>query len=67
LAILVGRLGLTIPQAEKEYLGITEYISSLLVDVAVLDGMLKAIIKKYTGDPETLMYDPNSPTSHCKV
>jgi hypothetical protein len=40
---------------------------SVSVDTTILDRMLKAMVKKYTGDSETLMYDPDSPTSHCKM
>jgi hypothetical protein len=46
---------------------IRSYVFSASVDMITLDGMLKAMVKKYTGDSETLMYDPKSPTSHCKV
>jgi hypothetical protein len=67
LAILIGRLGLTVEQAEKEFIGIMSYISSVPVNITILDRMLKTMVKKYTGDSETLMCDPNSPTSHCKM
>jgi hypothetical protein len=67
LAILIGRLGLTVQQAEAEYLRIMDYISSASVNVTVLDRILKAMVKKYTGNSETLMCDPNSPTNHCKM
>jgi hypothetical protein len=67
LAILIGRLGLTVQQAEIEYLRIMGYITSAPVDNTGIDRMLKAISKKYTGDSDTSMYDPNSPTSHCKM
>lgn len=67
LAILIGRLGLTVGQAEKEYLKIMRNSSSALMDATNLDRTLKAIIKKYTGNSETLIYDPESPTSHCKM
>lgn len=51
LAILIGRLGLTIIQAEKEYHKIMEHAVSALLDATNLDCTLKAIVKKYTGDP----------------
>jgi hypothetical protein len=67
LAILVGRLGLTALQVEKEYMRVINYISSASIDNITLDRMLKTLVKKYTGDSETLMYDPSSPTARCKV
>jgi hypothetical protein len=67
LAILIGRLGLTVEQAEKEFIEIIGYISSVSVDATILDRMLKAMVNKYTGHSETLMWQPNSPTSHCKM
>jgi hypothetical protein len=67
LAIFIGLLGFTAQQAEKEYLGIMKYVISASVDTPVLDRMLKAIIKRYTGNSETPMCDPTSPTGHCKT
>jgi hypothetical protein len=67
LTILIGRLGLTAQQAEKEYIKIMNYISSVSVDTIILDRMLKAMVKKYTGDSEALICDPDSPISHCKM
>jgi hypothetical protein len=67
LAILIGRLGLTVQQAEEIFIGIIRYVSSASADITTLDGMLKAMVKKYTGDSETPMCDPDSPTSHCKM
>jgi hypothetical protein len=67
LALLIGRLGLTIPQLKEEFIRLITLIMSGSVSSSELDNFLKAVVAKYTGDSETLMYDPNSPTSHCKT
>lgn len=67
LAILVGRLGLTLPEAEVEFFGVVNQIWSGRMNPGQLDSQIKDVVQKYTGDPETLMYDPNSPTYHCKT
>lgn len=67
LAILVGRLGLTSLEAEDEFFGVVNQILSGRVDSDELDSRVKAVVERYTGNPETLMYDPDSPTVHCKT
>jgi hypothetical protein len=67
LALLVGRLGLTVPQLKEEF---TQFIILIIpgsISSDTLDNFLKAVVAKYTGDSETLMYDPKSPTFHCKT
>jgi hypothetical protein len=67
LALLVGRLGLTVPQLKEEF---TQFIILIIpgsISSDTLDNFLKAVVAKYTGDSETLMYDVKSPTSHCKT
>jgi hypothetical protein len=32
-----------------------------------LDDLLKDVVKRYTGSADTLMFDPDSQTSHCKT
>jgi hypothetical protein len=41
--------------------------SSGLIDEEKLDRHLKEVVTKYTGNSETMMFDPDSPTSHCKT
>lgn len=67
LAILAGRLGLTIPQLKEEFKELIARILGGPISPDELDEFLKAVIKRYTGDSETRMFDPNSPTSHCKT
>jgi hypothetical protein len=67
LALLVGRLGLTVPQLKEEFRQLIVLAITVSVSSDKLDNFLKAVVAKYTGDSETLMYDPNSPTSHCKT
>jgi hypothetical protein len=67
LALLIGRLGLTVPQLKEEFIRLITLIIPGSVSSNELDNFLKAVVAKYTGDSETLMYDPNSPTSHCKT
>lgn len=67
LAILVGRLGLTEPQLKQEF---TELLAQAMAGPMAptqLDYFLKAVVKRYTGDSETLMFDPHSLTHHCKT
>jgi hypothetical protein len=63
LAILVGRLGLTLPQAKKEH--IVELKLRQTKDSQHLERFLKHVVKKYTGSPETLMFERDSATAHC--
>jgi hypothetical protein len=72
LALLIGRLELTVPEVKKEYtLFETNVLSrrtpSGFVDEDALDSYLKAVVKKHTGDSETLMFDPKAPANHCKT
>lgn len=67
LAILAGRLGLTVPQLKEEFKELIARILSGPISSDELDNFLKAVVKRYTGDSETPMFDPNSLTSHCKT
>jgi hypothetical protein len=63
LAILVGRLGVTLPEAKEEYIGMLKLRRSR--DSLGLAQFLKAVVKKYTGSSETLMFEKGSATVHC--
>jgi hypothetical protein len=63
LAILVGRLGLTLPQAKEEYVVVLKLRRSR--DSLGLAQFLKDVVKKYTGSSETLMFEKESATAHC--
>jgi hypothetical protein len=67
LALLIGRLGLTVPQLKEEFRQLILFVITGSISSDKLDNFLKGVVAKYTGDSETLMYDPNSPTSHCKT
>jgi hypothetical protein len=67
LAILAGRLGLTVPQLKEEFRQLIALIIAGPISSDELDNFLKAVVKRYTGNSETKMYDPASPTSHCKA
>jgi hypothetical protein len=67
LALLTGRLGLTVPQLKEEFIQLITFIIPGSVSSNELDNFLKAVVAKYTGDSETLMHDPSSPMSHCKT
>jgi DNA-binding cell septation regulator SpoVG len=67
LAILAGRLGLTVPQLKEELKRLIVFIIAHPISSDELDNFLKAVVKKYTGNSETRMYDPASSTSHCKT
>jgi hypothetical protein len=67
LALLVGRLGLTVPQLKEEFTQLIVLIIPGSVSSDKLDNFLKAVVAKYTGDSETLMYYSESQTSHCKT
>lgn len=69
---MIGRLGATTPEAREDYarlfrLAFSKYTISRILGGPDLDSYLKDVVKKYTGNPETLMFDPMSPTSHCKT
>lgn len=63
LSILIGRLGLALPQTR------TEYATALQLrrtgDTGRLEQFLKDVVKKYTGNSETLMFERDSATAHC--
>lgn len=65
IAILIGRLGLTWPQLNEEYVKFEAGRQAGWEPPTKLDDLLKAVVEKYTGDPETPMLDPDSPTRHC--
>jgi hypothetical protein len=67
LSLPIGRFGLTSLEAEEELTPMLEDSSSGEIDSDTLDSRIKAVVEKYTGNPETLMYDPDSPISHCKT
>jgi hypothetical protein len=62
-SILIGRLGLTLPQTREEY--VTALQVRRTKDPGRLEQFLKDVVKKYTGNSETLMYERDSPTAHC--
>jgi hypothetical protein len=63
LAILVGRLGLTVSQAKEEYIKTLKLRQTR--DSGRLEKFLKQVVLKYTGNSETLMFERDSPTGHC--
>jgi hypothetical protein len=63
LGILVGRLGLTLPQANEEYVKTLKLRQTR--DSREFEEFLKQVVLKYTGNPETLMFERDSPTAHC--
>jgi hypothetical protein len=63
LAILVGRLGLTVSQAKEEYVKTLKLRQT--GDSQRLKQFLKEVVYKYTGNSETLMFEPSSATAHC--
>lgn len=65
LAILVGRLGLTVPQAKEEYIMALKLRQTR--DSQRLEQFLKHVVEKYTGNSETLMFEPASATAHCHM
>jgi hypothetical protein len=67
IVILVGRLGLSVPQVKEEFKQLIAWVLVGSISSEELNQFLRAMVKRYTGDPETPMYDPNSPTSHCKT
>lgn len=64
---------MTVPELKKEFVGLLALVlsryatSGPVVDETELDSWIKTIVKKYTGDSETLMFDPQSITHHCKT
>jgi hypothetical protein len=62
-SILVGRLGLTLPQTREEYVKALQVRRTR--NPGQLEQFLKDVIKKYTGNSETLMYERDSATAHC--
>ena len=67
LALLAGRLGLTVPQIKEEFIQLITCILMGGVSSDEFDNHLKDMVKRWTGDSETLMFDPNSLTAHCKT
>jgi hypothetical protein len=63
LAILVGRLGLTVSQAKEEYVKTLKLRQTR--DAQQLEEFLKQVVLKYTGNSETLMFERDSPIAHC--
>jgi beta-lactamase class A len=63
LAILIGRLGLTVFQAKEEYVKALKLRQTR--DLRQLEEFLKQVVLKYTGNSETLMFERDSPTAHC--
>jgi beta-lactamase class A len=63
LAILVGRLGLTVSQAKEEYVKTLKLRQTR--DSRQLERFLKQVVLKYTGNSETLMFERDTPTAHC--
>jgi hypothetical protein len=67
LAILAGRLGLTVPQLKEEFRQLIALILAGPISSDQLNGFLKDLVKRYTGSADTPMFDPSSQTSHCKT
>lgn len=63
LAILVGRLGLTVSQAKEEYVKTLKLRQ--IGDSGNLEEYLKQVILKFTGNSETLMFERDTPIAHC--
>jgi hypothetical protein len=63
LAILVGRLGLTISEAKEEYVKTLKLRKT--GDSQRLKQFLKEVVHKYTGNSETPMFERDSATAHC--
>jgi hypothetical protein len=60
---LIGRLGLTLPQAKEEYVATLKLRQTK--DSQRLEKFLKQVIKKYTGNSDTLMFECDSAKGHC--
>jgi hypothetical protein len=56
-----------VPQLKEEFKKLIAFIIANSISSDELDNFLKAVVKKYTGNSETRMYDPASSTSHCKT
>jgi hypothetical protein len=67
LAILAGRLGLTVPQLKEEFRQLIARILAGPISSDELDEFLKDLVKRYMGSADTPMFDPSSQTSHCKT
>lgn len=67
IGILIGRLGLITPVARDEFLALLEQTAPGSMEVSQLENWLKELVRRHTGDPGTLMFDPNSLTNHCKM
>lgn len=72
IAMLIGRLELTTPQARKEFARLLKKAPSpqskwRMADENDLDSYLKDVIKRHTGDENTLMFDTKSMTRQCKT
>jgi hypothetical protein len=65
LGILIGRLGLTLPQTKEEY--VTALQLRRTRDPGRLEQFLKDVVKKYTGNSETPMFECDSATAHCHM
>jgi hypothetical protein len=56
-----------VAQLREEFRQLIALIITSSISSDELDNFLKAVVKRYTGDSETRMYDPASLTSHCKT
>jgi hypothetical protein len=71
-SLLIGRLGLAVPELKLEYENFDKEVLSYrtpsgLVDEKRLDSYLKAVVEKRTGDQDTLMFEADSLTRHCQT
>lgn len=60
-------MGVVTPVLKEEFMELLSQVSAGPMEVAELDIWLKELVRRHTGDPETLMFDRNSPTDHCKT
>lgn len=67
IAILIGRLGLAPLEAQEEYMALWAEVLAGPIEEDELDEWIKKLVKKHTGDSETMMFDPQAPTNHCKT